>query len=425
MTRLHFAQIQHPVGQGGFHTGWVFDPAFPMRLGPNIQGRINFAWVYDCGSDQIAALHRQIQNVGGAAFQVLFLSHLDDDHVVGVDRLLLSAWRVDEVVLPYLGDNDWALHLAASASAGTLSGTFVDLASDPAGWFGARGVQRITYIETNEDDDDAPDSPDPIDPGDPDTEGRREIADGVEDGPEPIKLGWSRPPQMIQQSTTENSSAEIVVVSRGAVAALHAPTRTLNWVLSPFAFRPSAAKMLKFEAKLAAKFGVRLTARQYADAARTVQGRKDLRECYDQVWTTHNLHSMALYAGPPVPVLSKVHNTVWYGKFTRRAVQPGWVSTGDFDTTVKKRREALLRYYSRYADMVGQLALPHHGSDLSFDASILPAFPDLSFAIAAVGNNGHGHPGMGVQAAVAAIPAIGFVRVDEGQSSCYEIVGPV
>lgn len=424
MTRLHFAQVQHPVGQGGFHTGWIFDPAIPMRLGPNIQGRITFAWAYDCGSDQLSALHSQIQNVGGAAFKVLFLSHLDDDHVAGIDRLL-TASRVDEVVLPYIGDDEWALHLAASVSAGTLSGTFIDLAGDPAGWFGARGVQRITYIETHEDDDDVSDGPDPVDPSDLDLDRRRKIADGAEDAPELIKLGWSRPPEPLQQSTTENASAEIMIVSRGAVAALHAPGRTLNWVLSPFAFRPSAAKMLEFEAKLATKFGAGLTARQYADAARTPQGRIDLRECFDAVWTTHNLHSMALYAGPAVAVLNKVHNTVWHGKFTHRVVQPGWISTGDFDATVKKRRRALLRYYARYAHTVGQITLPHHGSDLSFDASILPAFPDLSFAIAPVGNNGHGHPGKGVQAAVASIPAVGFVRVDEGPSSFYEIVGPV
>lgn len=424
MNRLHFAQVQHPVGQGGFHTGWLFDPAIPIRLGTNAQGRIAFAWAYDCGSDQLSALHSQIQNVGGTAFKVLFLSHLDDDHVVGVDRLL-TASRVDEVVLPYIGDNEWALHLAASASAGTLSGTFIDLAGDPAGWFGARGVQRLIYIETYGDDDDGPDGPDPVDPGDSDPDRLRKFADGAEHAIEPIKLAWSRPPRPLGQSATKNGSAEIMVVSRGAVASLYTPGRTLNWVLSPFAFRPSVARMHKFEAKLVTKFGAGLTARQYADAARTPQGRLDLRECFDAVWTTHNLHSMALYSGPAVAVLNKLHNTVWHGKFTHRVVQPGWISTGDFDGTVKKRRQALLRYYARYAHTVGQLTLPHHGSDLSFDASILPAFPDLSFAIAAVGNNGHGHPGKGVQAAVASIPAVGFVRVDERPSSFYQIVGPV
>lgn len=356
---------------------------------------------------------------------MLFLSHLDDDHVVGVDKLLLAASRIDEVVLPYLGDDDWALHLAASASADTLTGSFIDLAADPAGWFGARGVHRITYVEAGDEDDDPADGPDPIDPDDPEPDRRRETAKGSEDLPEPMKIGWSRSPRVLTAGDQVGARAETVFVPRGAVAAVHTPSRTLNWILSPFAFRPSAAKMLAFQSMLASKFGAGSTAKDYADAARTAAGRADLRTCYDAVWMTHNLHSMALYAGPAVAALGSLRNTVWHGKFIRRVVQPGWVSTGDFNTAVKKRRDALIRYYSAYAPMVGQLALPHHGSDLSFDPAILSAFPDLSFAIAAVGPNGHGHPGIGVQAAVAATPAVGFVRVDEGSLSFYEVVGPV
>jgi hypothetical protein len=423
MSKIYFAQIQHPVGQGGFHTGWLFDPDFPMHLGLPVVGHISFAWAYDCGSDQRSVLTTQIQKVRGARLNVLFLSHLDSDHVVGVDELLLAASSVDEVVLPYLGDDGWALHLAAAAADGALSGSFVDLAADPAGWFGARGVRRITYVEASEEDGEPFDGPDPIGPTDPDR--GRETAELVEDVPVPMKIGWSRSPRVLDSAAQSGTRAEVVIVPRGAVAAVLAPNRTLNWVLSPFAFRPSAAKMLKFKAKLASELGAGLTAKEYAAAARTDPGRAKLRACYDEIWTTHNLHSMALYAGPAVASLGKLRNTAWHRNFLRRVVQPGWVSTGDFDTTVKKRRDALLRYYAPYADMVGQLALPHHGSDLSFDASILAAFSDLTFAIAAVGANGHGHPGLGVQAAVAAIPAIGFVRVDEGPSNFYEIVGPV
>jgi hypothetical protein len=180
-----------------------------------------------------------------------------------------------------------------------------------------------------------------------------------------------------------------------------------------------------FKRKLDHYFGAGLTSKDYAEAARSAAGRNRLRACYDAVWTNHNLHSMALYAGPDMPRSGKLRNTAWHGSFVRRLIQPGWISTGDFDASVRRRRDALLRYYSCYASMVGQLALPHHGSDLSFDPALLDAFPDLSCAVAAVGANIHGHPGFGVQADVAARGCIEFVRVDEFASSVYKVCGPV
>lgn len=416
MGGIYFNEVQFPVGQGGFHMGWLRYHGFQLDIDPFV-GTPQFAWAYDCGSDQPSALNTQIQSIAGARIDMLFLSHLDNDHVAGVDKLLLAASGVEEVVLPYLGDTEWALHLASGASSGALSGTFADVAADPAGWFGARGVRRITYVESDGDEDEGGVAPDPVEPS---GEGRA--------GPdrEPMKPKWSRTsPSPTAAAAIASSASEINRVPKGAVASIAASGANINWVLSPYAFRPSAAKLAAFNTELAKRFAPGLSAKDYADAARTKTGRADLRTCYDLVWKTHNLHSMALYAGPAVPPGDKLRCTVWQGNFLRRVIPPGWLSTGDFDLSVKKRREKFLRYYDRYAGMVGQLMLPHHGSDHSFDASVLAKFPDLVFAIAAVGTNGHGHPGPCVQAAVAAAPGASFVRVDECETSLYQIQGRV
>jgi hypothetical protein len=430
MSQIRFAQLQHPVGQGGFHTGWLFESAFPIRIDP-LQGTPSFVWAYDCGSDQLSILRREIKKIRGAPINVLFLSHLDDDHVVGVDKLLLAASHVDEVVLPYLNDDEWALHLASGASSGSLSGSFIDLVSDPAIWFGSRGVDRITYVESGDEDGEGPAAPDRIYPIDPD--GRPEAVETDTGKRKPVKVGWTRSTKAEDSDGdggdggdgASSARAEVQIAPAGSVASIHGADGIINWVLSPFAFRPPTSKLASFKAMLISKFGSGLTAKAYADAARTDAGRKDLRICYDAVWKTHNLHSMALYAGPAVPALGKIPNTSWHGNFLRRVVQPGWVSTGDFDMTVKKRRDRFIQFYAVYASMVGQLSLPHHGSDLSFHETILAAFPDLSFAIASVGANGHGHPGLQVQAAVEAAIGAGFVRVDESASSSFEIQGTV
>jgi len=416
MGRIDFKEVQFPVGQGGFHMGWLRCHGFPLDVDPFV-GTPPFAWAYDCGSDQTSALNKQIHTIAGARIDMLFLSHLDNDHVSGVDKLLFAASEVEEVVLPYLGDTEWALHLASGASSGALSGTFADLVADPADWFGARGVRRITYVESDGDDDEGDVAPDPVEPS---GEG------GADPDRWPLKRKWSRThTASVAPAAQAPSAAEIIRVPKGAVAAITASGGNLNWVLAPYAFRPSAAKLSAFKAELTKRFGPGLTAKNYADAARTQAGRKDLRACYDLVWKSHNLHSMALYAGPALPPGDKLRCTAWQGNFLRRVIQPGWLSTGDFDLTVKKRREKFLSYYDCYAGMVGQLMLPHHGSDHSFDASILAKFPDLAFAIAAVGTNGHGHPGPYVQAAVAAAPGPSFVRVDEYETSLYQIHGRV
>jgi len=209
------------------------------------------------------------------------------------------------------------------------------------------------------------------------------------------------------------------------VASIHIAGGTINWILSPLAFRPPKAKLKAFRKQLWSNFGHGLNAKDYADKARIAAGRAKLRKCYDVVWKTHNLHSMALYAGPATPILGKRSNTAWQGNFLRRVLQPGWISTGDFDLSVKKRRDKLMDYYTSYSCMVGQLSLPHHGSDHSFDAAVLSAFPDLTFAIAPVGPNGYGHPGLGVQAAVNSKSGAAFVRVDENEASLFCVKGLV
>jgi hypothetical protein len=116
-----------------------------------IPGR-RFHWVYDCGSNQTEALTREIALVAAhGVLDCLHLSHLDSDHVNGLDRLLMAT-RVKEVVLPYLNDLDRLIAAAHDEAAGTLSGGFLTFLGDIEGWFGARGVQRVTFIMPRDDD---------------------------------------------------------------------------------------------------------------------------------------------------------------------------------------------------------------------------------------------------------------------------------
>lgn len=354
------------------------------------------------------------------SFDVLFLSHLDNDHVSGVDQLV-SNTTVRQVVLPYLEDHDRVFLLAAAASARTLSGNYIGMLSDPLSWFGDRGIERIVYIDDGPDegDDSAPDSIPPT--GDGDVEGGEITEKWTNRG----DFRDEGPVQNFQQGKT-HARADAILVKRGGVLVLLAGTTVLNWVLSPFACRPAKKTMQLFVAELEKQFGPGLRAADYAKQAETTKGRLKLRSCYDKVWKDHNLHSMALYSGPAVTPagIKSVRHTAKYGRFVRRIVQPGWISTGDFDASVASRRKSLLNYYRQYADFVGHIALPHHGSDLSFDEDLIAAYPKAFAAIAAVGTNSYGHPGPIVQKAVQDA-GLQFVRVDENPSSRYRVQGRV
>ena len=68
--------VQHPVGQGGMMSG-------RLEVTDGV-----YRWIYDCGSDQRPCLDREIAVVSSQGhLDRLFISHIDNDYVEGVDRL--------------------------------------------------------------------------------------------------------------------------------------------------------------------------------------------------------------------------------------------------------------------------------------------------------------------------------------------------
>jgi hypothetical protein len=363
------------------------------------------------------ALRREIGTITEQPINVLFLSHLDSDHVSGVDTLVAHR-TVGEVVLPYLNDDEWALHLAAAVSSGTLSVALTDLVTDPIDWFASRGFSRVTFIQTSGDDDevDGP-GPDLIEPT------RGELEERSPDST--VELGWTRSTGLAGVPAGPSVAIQTVIVGRGGVGRLSMSGYTLNWVLAPYAFRPSPWRFAKFSNGLIHEFGASLTAAEYAAAARTVAGRQALRRCYDSAFKDHNLHSLVLYSGPLQSIVSPLHHTAGQGHFVRRVVHPGWLSNGDYGGAVKRRRVKLLNYYSRYVTSVGHITLPHHGSDLNFHSEMLTAFPNLAAAVVAYGQNSYGHPGPGVQRAVGTVPQLALVRVQDSELDRYWVIGRI
>ena len=85
------------IGQGGFYTGQLF----PISLYHS-----KFSFVYDCGTlsdrDKLNKRIRKFKDsLNNNELDVLFISHIDDDHVNGVPELL-DGITCDRVYMPYL-----------------------------------------------------------------------------------------------------------------------------------------------------------------------------------------------------------------------------------------------------------------------------------------------------------------------------------
>ena len=395
---MHVKMVQHPIGQGGLFCGELTVGATPMR------------WVYDCGSNQRDELKREITVVAaGGTIDLLFLSHLDSDHISGVDQLLLAG-NVREVILPYLNETVLLATIARDSARGTLTGTFIEAASDLAGWFGSRGVETITFV-SGDDDGDGADGP--ILPGEPGGGGDGEI-----------RPKWTSAPSEIKQHKAASSDATAKAsrratmreVARGAAIRLETSGGALNWVLIPYVHAPSARLTQAFDAALEREFGTPLDKKAIAESSKDANIRYQLRACYDALWLDHNLVSMTLYSGPWKPArlnisLQRRHRQWW------TQAGGGWMLTGDAHFDRQRRCQRFLKFYGSYSPLTNVLMLPHHGSIHNHSKLVLDAMPRLLVGYAAAGKNIYGHPHNDVCDAVRAQPHADFHQVSERQST--------
>lgn len=387
---LFHSRTQHAVGQGGFHSASIDD------------GSTVFRYAYDCGSNNTKRLITCIGELQEEtpSLDVLFLSHLDQDHANGTDKLL-DLVQVDTVVLPYLTTFERLVLVAeflAAPTSSTSATSVLGMLSRPADWFSARGVNRIVFVSPAGEGAEAPQlAPPDASP-----------ADG------PLTIDLSASADLPRDKASSAGTAGITKTLRSQPLAVKRSGQPL-WVLAPFvhpegpkedAFRAVVAKLLKFR-KLPGDDD-----RRWLDALKDVVKDRLMRKELADAYTTHfrkdrNLSSMCLYSGPVGPANATIGVPVeersWshrHGRQRHHFYGPGkladmpisWLGTGDARLDQLKRRSAFESFYRSYLPRVETFMLPHHGSKHNLKAAFLQAHPQRTWVAAYGKHNTYHHP---------------------------------
>ncbi len=409
---MQITRIQYPIGQGCFHVGSI-------RSEGATEDSHAFHYVYDCGSDDQNALGEAIVSYKNKTSRVdaLFVSHLDRDHVNGIDQLL-GAVKVDTVYIPYVNKELLILDLIKAELDGNLSSSLVEASLEPNKWFRNKGVNQVIRVRSSPEEG----IQDPnIDASQEDPLHTRTVD----------KVGAVRRTSKIQ---TMDSGTQI--------SCNH---QNINWTLVPHV-DPTQTKFLQnFNSKVRIILGLKrresLNTAKLLDAVRDNKKRKCLRECYDQIIRNgakhmHNRVSMSLYSGPMKPEEDQEWKYVSWYKLSLNMGMPlakhqrfmyhkkngsvGWIGTGDAMLQVKKVRNAWKGTYTPYQDFVFTLLLPHHGSKHNFDPEVLE-FPNLELCAVSAGDpSRYCHPSPSVELEISNQKKI-FCHVSQfPQSALYE-----
>lgn len=390
---------QYAVGQGGFH-------ATVIGANPSGQAPSDFCYAYDCGTaskrrfvndaiDRVAVLSTAMPFEPSGPLDALFVSHFDQDHVNGIDRLL-SRIPVQTVYLPYLDDLHTVLELIEAALNERLSHSLIEMTLDAAGYFGRRGVERVILVSPR-----GPDDEGPVEPTAP---------DGFP-GEGKVDVEFKPPPEPIDtRGDPAKGYAQLLRLEPMSVGRVTIGGQFVDWVLVPHVTRVADQSVASLRSDIAKMMSInvgdRITPQQFVDVLRDPAKWKELRNTYKRHVGAgvqpHNRISMSLYSGPTGRrgqdwELRRSCTPAWFlvssGGRSENAV--GWLGTGDAFLRQQELWDDFHSFYHSVLPHVGTLSLPHHGAKANFADGLLN-LDGLSLAVANSRHNSRHHPARSV-----------------------------
>jgi hypothetical protein len=417
-------RVQFPVGHGFFHAGAIlwgapfFDFDWPCirhcRPPHDVNKRIAFLYVYDCGSMQKskAAREREIKRfhelTGKRKIDILFISHAHADHLNGVE-MLLGGVNVDTIIMPFFTQAErlFALSKTLAESDGGDAPTdfYLQFITNPAAAMSELGARQV--ISVRKGDGPAPET-DP-DIGSPDGAPKwPEDRDGEGDGIGCRIIGKGK-------CATDPNNKMLFDVDDSCGLGLTI-AKKIKWLLLPYVDPEVEKQSDNFYAKLKTfipdldekiKTAVEIKSLIKDHANDLKQACKDATKLLPKHGDGINITSLCLYSGAANPDKAvhrcfrqcscmPCHPPCWpHGTDEMRTA---WLATGDAGLGCKKRRTAFLTFYDRYLSTVSTFTLPHHGSKGNYHSDLIQKIkPALCIATAPSGGKKKCHPNPAVK----------------------------
>jgi hypothetical protein len=362
-------RIFHPVGQGAFYTEKFND----------------FTLIYDCGSDKGKQfIEEEIPHVflKKSVIDVLFISHLHDDHVNGIE-FLLSNYSLKKLFLPLISNSEkiyLLIHNAMTSERDNFIERLIWMPEELIKEKALKGAPKLILVK--------PVTRIPFDQDNVSIDTFRNLKSNIKSG---IRIKQKKEDE---------------------------------WIFLPFNFQNktrSAILVDELKKRSISIDNINDFDKLWKDASQ----QKQLIEAYNAVPGNLNTNSLVLYSGPEKG--SKFgywpYNTIPIHSFgSLLSWDAGCLYLGDYDANGKKGAQ-LIKNFQFYWNSIGTLQIPHHGSSLNYNPVLNSRKPVVS-VISAGYSNKYNHPHASTVSQILennGVPI--FVNEHVGSRAVFEVYG--
>ena len=378
-----------PVGQGLFYKGKIEDSIV----------------VYDCGSNNKEKLEECIDQLETTInkeerIHVLMISHFHEDHINGIE-ILLSKFKVDNVVIPYIDNIERALLLAKKGYGKTQS--TLDILIDPVRYFlhPSRRVKRIIFIAPGKG------VPSPDNPEDFYNDNNEDEVFNIRDMEEDKELIEELSNDTFYKTQINNGKLFILQHDKYAVL-------NNTWKFKFFNLKVVSNVLRKFEIEIKSILNFQ-DKEILNEQLKNKSIRKQISECYAECFnkrgTKFNDTSLVVYHGPIKT--SNMHITscvegcatlvtnepcFFYPIFHNHESEhlfTGQLLCGDISLSKRDNYFEWQRHYTKELNDITFMLLPHHGSIHNWNSDIIKDCKNLNlFMASSAFSNKYGHPSL-------------------------------
>ena len=312
-----------PVGQGAFYVE-------KFKNGKNI--------VYDCGSignrEKIDDLIKEYFGEN-EVIEAIFVSHLDEDHMNGVETLLKER-KVKRICFPLITEEmkqNLKIKIMIEEAIGNSYSEFVkEFIEDPEAAIKKIkediekediGIELIEILPNDEEDI---------------VEENNKKIDSEDTKNNKIKR--------IKKKSGEDIAKEI--------KGLEYNYNQNKWELIPYNFKQET-RIIEFEKNLEKEFGKKISLKEVEEIwKKNEDNRKKIKKVYKDLKGGLNTNSMTLFSG------IRQNKKDCCNRLS--CIKVGCLYTGDYNANGNEKWESLEQAYKKYCKWIGMIQVPHHGS---------------------------------------------------------------